>query len=171
MVYVQDGLPMESRSITIEKAVVKWIKEIQREAEILFQYPLYISRQGRCTARFLHQPLVQFALPGAYAELICGMLRERMQSLELELAERGYSMDYLNIIYVGGADSSISLWYSSQSDLSSILKRMKIDFWFSATMRPSSPLSAWQGTGLRLNLMTVEMQQALPGGVPVAFVL
>ena len=25
-----------------------------------------------------------------------------MQSLELELAERGYSMDYLNIIYVGG---------------------------------------------------------------------
>ena len=41
-------------------------------------------------------------LPGAYAELIRGMLREKMYSLELELAERGYSMDYINIIYVGG---------------------------------------------------------------------
>ena len=34
VVYVQDGLPMESRSITIEKAVVKWIKEIQREMKV-----------------------------------------------------------------------------------------------------------------------------------------
>ena len=32
-------------------------------------------------------------LPNAYAELIRGMLREKMYSLELELAERGSSTD------------------------------------------------------------------------------
>ena len=41
-------------------------------------------------------------LPTAYMELIKGMLREKIQSLELELTERGYDMDYVNIIYVGG---------------------------------------------------------------------
>ena len=34
VVYVHDGLPIESRSITIEKAVVKWIKEIQHDMKI-----------------------------------------------------------------------------------------------------------------------------------------
>lgn len=41
-------------------------------------------------------------LPIAYAELINGMMREKVCSLELELAERGYDMDYTNLIYVGG---------------------------------------------------------------------
>ncbi len=41
-------------------------------------------------------------LPAAYAELIRGMLRKKIRSLELELTERGYDMDYTNIIYVGG---------------------------------------------------------------------
>ena len=41
-------------------------------------------------------------LPAAYAELIRGMLREKVHFLELELAERGYNLDYTNIIYVGG---------------------------------------------------------------------
>ncbi len=30
------------------------------------------------------------------------MLREKIHSLELELSERGCSLDYINIIYVGG---------------------------------------------------------------------
>lgn len=34
VVYVQNGLPVESKSITIEKAMVKWIKEIQREMKV-----------------------------------------------------------------------------------------------------------------------------------------
>lgn len=41
-------------------------------------------------------------LPIVYAELINGMMREKICSLELEVAERGYDMDYTNIIYVGG---------------------------------------------------------------------
>ena len=96
VVYVQDGLPMESRSITIEKAVVKWIKEIQREMKVQTGKDIPEHEIMKIALK------EDSNLPGAYAELICGMLRERMQSLELELAERGYSMDYLNIIYVGG---------------------------------------------------------------------
>ena len=41
-------------------------------------------------------------LPSVYMELIHGMMREKIHSLELELAERGYNLEYINIIYVGG---------------------------------------------------------------------
>lgn len=96
VVYVQNGLPVESRSITIEKAMVKWIKEIQREMKV---------QTGKDIPEHEIMKIVlkeDSNLPGAYMELIRGMLREKMRSLELELAERGYSMDYINIIYVGG---------------------------------------------------------------------
>nr|WP_300892914.1 ParM/StbA family protein [uncultured Acetatifactor sp.] len=96
VVYVQDGLPIESRSITIEKAVVKWIKEIQREMKVQTGKDIPEHEVMKIALKEGSN------LPGAYAELIRGTLRERMQSLELELAERGYSMDYVNIIYVGG---------------------------------------------------------------------
>ena len=96
VVYVQNGLPVESRSITIEKAMVKWMKEIQREMKVqtgkdIPEHEVMKTALKECSN-----------LPGVYAELIRGMLREKMQSLELELEERGYSMDYVNIIYVGG---------------------------------------------------------------------
>ena len=96
VVYVQDGLPIESRSITIEKAVVKWIKEIQREMKVQTGKDIPEHEVMKIALKEGSN------LPGAYAELIRGMLREKMKSLELELAERGYSMDYINIIYVGG---------------------------------------------------------------------
>jgi len=96
VVYVQNGFPIESRSITIEKAMVKWIKEIQREMKV--QTGKDIPEQEVMKVALKEES----NLPGAYAELIRGMLREKMYSLELELAERGYSMEYINIIYVGG---------------------------------------------------------------------
>ena len=45
---------------------------------------------------------IESNLPSVYAELIHRMMREKIHSLELELAERGYSLEYINIIYVGG---------------------------------------------------------------------
>ena len=89
VVYVQNGLP-------IEKAMVKWIKEIQREMKV---------QTGKDIPEHEVMKIVlkeDSNLPGAYMELIRGMLREKMHSLELELAERGYSMEYINLIYVGG---------------------------------------------------------------------
>ena len=96
VVYVRNRLPIESRSITIEKAVVKWIKEIQRDMKI---------QTGKDIPE--HEVMKVMLkegsnLPPVYAELIHGMMREKIHSLELELAERGYNLEYVNIIYVGG---------------------------------------------------------------------
>ena len=96
VVYVQNGLPIESKSITIEKAMVKWIKEIQREMKVQTGKDIPEHEVMKIALK------EDSNLPGAYAELIRGMLREKMHSLELELAERGYSMEYINLIYVGG---------------------------------------------------------------------
>lgn len=96
VVYVQNGLPVESKSITIEKAMVKWIKEIQHEMKV---------QTGK---EIPEHEIMKVALkednnlPAVYTGLIRGMFREKIQSLELELAERGYSLDYINLIYVGG---------------------------------------------------------------------
>ena len=96
VVYVQNGFPVESKSITIEKAMVKWIKEIQREMKVQTGKDIPEHEVMKIALK------EDSNLPGAYMELIRGMLREKMHSLELELAERGYSMEYINLIYVGG---------------------------------------------------------------------
>lgn len=96
VVYVQNGLPIESRSITIEKAMVKWIKEIQGGMKVQTGKDIPEHEVMKVALK------EDSNLPGAYVELIRGMLREKMHSLELELSERGYSMEYTNIIYVGG---------------------------------------------------------------------
>lgn len=96
VVYVRNALPIESKSITIEKAMVKWIKEIQRDMKI--QTGKDIPEHE--VMKVMLKEVSNF--PSVYAELIHGMMREKIHSLELELAERGYSLDYINIIYVGG---------------------------------------------------------------------
>lgn len=96
VVYVQNGFPVESKSITIEKAMVKWIKEIQHEMKV--QTGKEVPEQEIMKVMLKKES----NLPAVYAELIRGMLREKIHSLELELGERDYSLDYINIIYVGG---------------------------------------------------------------------
>ena len=96
VVYVRNGLPIESRSITIEKAMVKWIREIQRDMKVQTGKDIPEHEVMKVLLK------EEGNLPVVYAELIRGMMRERIHSLELELAERGYDMDYTNIIYVGG---------------------------------------------------------------------
>lgn len=96
VVYVQNGFPIESRSVTIEKAMVKWIKEIQHEMKV--QTGKEIPEQEVMKVALKEES----NLPTVYVELIRGMLHGKIHSLELELIERGYSLDYINIIYVGG---------------------------------------------------------------------
>ncbi|MCM1441635.1 MAG: ParM/StbA family protein [Roseburia sp.] len=96
VVYVRNGLPVESRSITIEKAVVKWMKEIQHDMKV---------QTGKEIPEYEIMKVMlkeESHLPTVYIELIRRMLREKIRSLELELSERGYSLDYINLIYVGG---------------------------------------------------------------------
>ncbi|MCM1561282.1 MAG: ParM/StbA family protein [Butyrivibrio sp.] len=96
VVYVRNGLPIESRSITIEKAVVKWMKEIQHDMKV--QTGKEIPEHEIMKVLLKEES----HLPTVYIELIRRMLREKIRSLELELSERGYSLDYINLIYVGG---------------------------------------------------------------------
>ena len=96
VVYVRNGFPVESKSITIEKAMVKWIKEIQRDMKVQTGKDIPEHEMMKVLLKEVSN------LPVVYAELIHGMMREKIHSLELELAERGYDMDYINIIYVGG---------------------------------------------------------------------
>ena len=96
VVYVQNGLPIESKSITVEKAMVKWMKEIQHEMKVQTGKEIPEHEVMKVALK------EESNLPAVYTELIRGMLREKIQSLELELAERGYSLDYINLIYVGG---------------------------------------------------------------------
>lgn len=96
VVYVQNGFPVESKSITIEKAMVKWMKEIQRDMKVQTGKDIPEHEVMKVLLK------EESHLPIVYAELINGMMREKICSLELELAERGYDMDYTNLIYVGG---------------------------------------------------------------------
>lgn len=96
VVYVQNGFPIESKSITIEKAMVKWIKEIQRDMKVQTGKDIPEHEVMKVLLK------EESNLSVVYTELIHGIMREKIHSLELELAERGYDMDYINIIYVGG---------------------------------------------------------------------
>ena len=96
VVYVRNGFPMESKSITIEKAMVKWMKEIQRDMKVQTGKDIPEHEVMKVLLK------EESYLPIVYAELINGMMREKICSLELELAERGYDMDYTSLIYVGG---------------------------------------------------------------------
>lgn len=96
VVYVQNGFPVESKSITIEKAMVKWMKEIQRDMKVQTGKDIPEHEVMKVLLK------EESHLPIVYAELVNGMMREKIHSLELELSERGYCLDYINIIYVGG---------------------------------------------------------------------
>ena len=98
VVYVRNGFPVESKSITIEKVIVKWLKEIQRDMKVQ-------TGKGIVEHEVMKVLLKEKSNhPFVYAELIHGMMREKIHSLELELAESGYAMDYTNIIYVGNGE-------------------------------------------------------------------
>lgn len=46
-------------------------------------------------------------LPRTYANLIRENIRAQIRTLELELKEREYALDYMNVIYVGGDAAAI----------------------------------------------------------------
>lgn len=77
VVYLRHGIPVESKSVTIEKAMVKWIKQIQADLQV------------------------------QYGKLIRDTIRRQVYLLELELAEREYDLKYMKVIYVGGGAAAV----------------------------------------------------------------
>ena len=96
VVYLRNGLPVESRSITIERAMVKWIRQIQGSLQVQFGKNIPENEILKVLLKQGSQ------LPKSYVNLIRKEIREQIEELVLELKEREYDMDYTNVIYVGG---------------------------------------------------------------------
>lgn len=96
VLYLRNGIPVESKSITIEKAMVKWMKQVQGNLQVQFGKNI---PESEILKVILKQPNF---LPKACANLICDDMKELLHSLELELEERQYGLQYINLIYVGG---------------------------------------------------------------------
>lgn len=101
IVYLKRGLPVESKSVTIEKAMVKWMRQIQGSLQV--QYGKNIP-ESEILKVILRQ---NSFLPRVQANHVRDMMREQIHGLELELEEREYDLDYTNIIYVGGGAAAV----------------------------------------------------------------
>ena len=96
VIYIRNGLPVESKSITIERAMVKWIRQIQGGLQI--QYGKNIP-ENEILKVILKQ---SSSLPKSYIHHIRNGITEQIDALVLELEEREYDLTYTNVIYVGG---------------------------------------------------------------------
>lgn len=101
VVYLEKGIPVERKSITIEKAMVKWLRQIQGSLQV--QYGKNIP-ESEILKVLLKQ---EHFLPRTYANLIRENIRTQIRTLELELKEREYALDYMNVIYVGGGAAAV----------------------------------------------------------------
>lgn len=101
VVYLEGGIPVERRCVTIEKAMVKWVRQIQGSLQV---------QQGRDVPEGEILKVIlrkESFLPRACADLVRRGIREQVHMLELELEERGYRLDYVNVIYVGGGAAAV----------------------------------------------------------------
>lgn len=101
VVFLKDGLPVESKSVTIEKAMVKWMKEIQGKLQVQYGKNIPESEILKVILKEANY------LPRTYTNLIRDMIQKQLRLLELELAERGYDLKYTKMIYVGGGASAM----------------------------------------------------------------
>jgi len=93
---LKNGMPVERRSITVEKAMVKWMKQIQGRLQI--QYGKNVPE-----SEILKVVLKKDSfLPRNQVNHVRETLRELIHGLELELMEREFDLQYTNVIYVGG---------------------------------------------------------------------
>lgn len=96
VIYLENGIPVERKSLTIEKTMVKWLRQIQGSLQV--QYGKNIP-ESEILKVILKQ---EHFLPRTYANLVRDTIREQIHTLELELKEREYDLNYMNVIYVGG---------------------------------------------------------------------
>lgn len=96
VIFVKGGFPIESKSISIEKAMIKWIKEIQSKLQVRFGKDI---PEDEIMKVILNE---ESMLHPEYIRLISKTLTDQVRQLELELAEREYNLEYTKVIYVGG---------------------------------------------------------------------
>ena len=101
VVYLENGIPVERRCVTIERAMIKWLRQIQRGLQV--QYGKDIPENELLKVILKKESF----LPKGCADLVRKSIREQVHMLELELEERGFGLDYMNVIYVGGGAAAV----------------------------------------------------------------
>lgn len=111
VVYLHKGLPVESKSITIERAMVKWIRQIQGSLQV--QYGKNIPE-----SEILKVILKQTSnIPKSYVHHIRNGITEQIEALALELEEREYDLEYTNVIYVGGGAVAVKNFMEHKANI------------------------------------------------------
>ena len=96
-VLLKNGMLVERRSVTVEKVMVKWMKQIQGRLQI--QYGKNVPE-----SEILKIVLKKDSfLPRNQVNHVRETLRELIHGMELELMEREFDLQYTNVIYVGGS--------------------------------------------------------------------
>ena len=111
IVYIKNGLPVESKSITIERAMVKWIRQIQGSMQI--QYGKNIP-ENEILKVILKE---SSSMPKSYINHIRLRIVEQIEALLLELEEREYDLNYINIIYVGGGAIAVKNFTEAKNNV------------------------------------------------------
>lgn len=86
VIYIRNGLPVESKSITIERAMIKWFRQIQGSLQV--QYGKNIP-ENEILKVILKQ---SSSMPKSYANHIRLRITEQIEALILELEEREYDL-------------------------------------------------------------------------------
>ena len=111
VVYIRNGLPVESKSITIERAMVKWIRQIQGSLQI--QYGKNVP-ENEILKVILKE---SSSMPKSFVNHIRLKITEHIEALLLELEEREYNLNYINVIYVGGGAVAIKNFTEPKSNV------------------------------------------------------
>lgn len=110
VVVVKDGIPNETRSTTIETALIKWMKHIQGELQSRFNKSIPESEILKVMLG------KETRLPKECKEAISQMLTEFVDMVEKELAERDIDLSLMKIIYVGGGATIVKHFSRTQRD-------------------------------------------------------
>ena len=111
VVYLRNGVPVESKSITIQKAMVKWMKEIQGGLQIQFGKNIPESEILKVILK------ENTYLPRSQTNYVRRILTEQVSLLQLGLEEREFDLDYVNIIYVGGGAIVVKNYSESKKNV------------------------------------------------------
>ena len=111
VVYIRNGMPIESKSITIERAMVKWIRQFQGNLQIQFGKNIPESEILKVILK------ENTPMPKTYVNHIRTGIMEQIEGLILELEEREYALNYINIIYVGGGAIAVKNFTEPKSNV------------------------------------------------------
>ncbi len=111
VVLLKNGMPVERKSVTVEKAMVKWMKQIQGSLQV--QYGKNVPEDEILKIILKKDSF----LPRSQANHIREMLREQIHDLELELEEREFDLQYTNVIYVGGGAAAVKNFSESRPNV------------------------------------------------------